>query len=107
MKIDLDIPQEDSQLFFDIVDALESDKKAVLANIKGVVRPFLEREKMFPGSLRSKFQENFENYVLNELKHFIMDRFNIDIEKASILMDREILDMIGVLPYYLQKENYK
>jgi hypothetical protein len=107
VKINLDLSSNEVDIFLDIIDLLSNNKETILSDIKPNVQSFLDRGSLFEGGFKVKFIQEFEKFVISELKSVAMNHFHLDAETASIIMDRDMLKLVGVLDYYLDKENYK
>lgn len=106
MKIHLDLSSEDSQLFLDIIDTLVNDKDTIVLDFKDDVKQFLDKKELFKGPFKKRFDKEYEEYILSKLKHYVMDRFNLDAERAAILLDKEMLNLLNLLEDYKNEENY-
>jgi len=102
--INIDVDQEDIQIVFDVSEFLETNKIEIIEDMKPYVSRFLENEDIFTGPFSLAFDEQFKEIVESELKNKITDIFNLDPEKAMYLI--EMVDLMGILDYYLDKTNY-
>ena len=102
--VDLDIPQSDMQLVFDVTEFLETNKESIIKDMSFFISRFLEDEGMFNGPFNIAFNKRFEEVVNSELKGVLLNHFPITIEQARYLI--EMMELVGVSEFYFDKDNY-
>lgn len=103
--VELDIDHKDMELFFDIIDFLDSNKDVLIKDLTSNVRHFLKQQEFY-NDIYKTFGLTFQTYVLSLLEKKVMEHFNLNIEQTKVLLDFEILAILGIIDPYLVKEKY-
>ena len=105
-KINIDIKQQDIQHFIDIIEFLEKDKEEIIKDMSPTIKKFLKKENIFNGPFKIAYDEYFINVIIDELKRITSNRFNLNPEEAAYFLDIDLLNKIGILDLYKNKELY-
>jgi len=106
LVIDFDVPQQDMQKFFDVVEFLETNKETIIEDIRPLVLNYLDREDMFDGPFSLAHTTGISDVILDLLKDKVLDNFNFNYEEVECLMDRDLMELTGTIDSFLDKDNY-
>jgi len=105
--IDFDVPPEIMSKLFDIVSFLETNRDTIINDMTPKVVSFLEKQAKASGPFKRAYEDNFLKLVIKELRVIVQDHFNMNSEETAIMMDPDLLKMLGLLDLYNKKTFYK
>jgi|CXWL01.1.fsa_nt_gi pantothenate kinase len=105
-KIDFDVPPEIMTKLFDFVSFLETNRDVILADITPKMVKFLEKQAKASGPFKKTYEDNFEKVLLKELRDVVQDHFSVNSEEIAILMDPDLLKLLGITDLYNKKTFY-
>lgn len=105
-KIELDVPPEIMTKLFDVISFLETNQETIRKDITPKMVKFLEKEARLSGPFKKAFEDNFEKMLLMQLRTIVQEHFHMNSEETAIMMDRQLLEMLGLLSLYNKKSFY-
>jgi hypothetical protein len=106
-RIDFDVPPEIMNKLFDIISFLETNRETIISDISPKILKFLEKQAKASGPFKKAYENNFEKVVLKELREIVQDHFNMNSEETAIIMDQDLLNILGLFDLYNKKTFYK
>lgn len=106
-KIDFDIPPEIMTKVFDIISFLETNRETIIFDITPKILKFLEKQAKASGPFRKAYEDNFDKVLIKELREIIQDHFNMNSEETALIMDPDLLKVLGLMDLYNKKTFYK
>lgn len=107
MKIDIDCGMNEVQLLFDVVEFLTENQEEIKLDIYPDVKKFLDHSDIFTGPFILVNNEYFEEFISKQLKERVMNHFNVTIEQANIIIEKENMLMFNLYDNYYNADNYK